>query len=159
MKKIYSICATMIIAASITYGIMTTGSGNDLPLRLALISLVMMFVSLGTIFIAQDYYPDNKTKHHAAIGFLGGTFSICIILGIYAHGPYWLLIPLIIGMLWLTPNPATSYFSAILLGTTGILLFLVIEAKGFILSPCIHFGCVVIFALSTWIRVYFNFKK
>lgn len=159
MKKILSICATIIIAASITYGLTTLGSDNEYMIRLAFIGCALAIASFSTIFIAQETYPEEKIKNHVAIGFLGIVFSICIVLGVYVNGPYWLLITLMIGMLWLSPNPATVYYSAILLGASGMLLFSVIDQRGYTLSPCIHFGCVVIFALSTWIRVYISSKN
>ena len=159
MKKILSVCATMVIATSITYGLTTLGSDDKSMLRLALISGILSIVSLVTIFIAQDNYPEEKIKNHVAIGFLGTIFSICIIMGIYNQGPYWFLVTLMIGMLWLSPNPTTVYYSAVLLGASGMLLFLVFNQRGYALSPCIHFGCAILFALSTWIRVYLNSRK
>ena len=156
MKKIYSVCATIAIVALMSYGIIT----NFGRFGIVLLILFLCLTSLLTIPYLDSERPDFPTKHAGWMGFLGLVLAMtCTIEVCHTDGQYWLTFAVMIAILSVKPSEATVYFAAVLLGVNMTLIYLNWKTNGFIFYPFFHFGCIVFYTLSTWIRVYIDYKK
>ena len=156
MKRMYSVFATIAIVAFISYGMITEAG------KLGLIFLVLLLcvASLFTIPYTEQEIQHFPMKHAVWMGILGIFLTFACAGGVlHLDGPYWLTFAVMIAILSVRPNLVTVYFAAALLGVTATILYLNWQKNCIVFYSLFHFGCVIVFALSTWIRVYIDYKK
>ena len=155
MNKIYSVCATTAIVALMSYGMMNLSPSGAVLLGIGLSACSM--ITFIYIMNTNLNFPEGQAF---AIGILGIILSICCVVGaIHVDGQYWLTLATMIAILSCRPHLGTVYFTAALLGVIGTLTYLNWQINGMIRYPFFHLGCTIVFALSTWIRVYIDNKN